>query len=131
MAPTQREFVRLVREHLGLSPTELGEKLGKRNAYGSANSWETENPKNYRKLSYTDTMRMLELCGWLNMAGEAPSTVEPANQVDEIRVAVLTALVQIAHRLEAVLDALGVPEAARGPTQVVREPTPVRSKGTR
>lgn len=67
----QRAFVRAVRERLGITPTDLGKVLGKPNAYNSVNSWETTTQKNYRKLSFTDTMMLLRLCGWLSMDSDA------------------------------------------------------------
>lgn len=84
MAPDQRAFVRAVRAHLGLSPTELGERLGKRNAYASVNAWETTNAKNYRRLSYTDTMALLELAGWLNMLEDAPDLTAAPDPLEEV-----------------------------------------------
>lgn len=64
-SPNQREFIRAVRAFLNVTPTELGDLLGKRNAYNAVNAWETDNRSNFRKLSYQDTIAMLELCGWL------------------------------------------------------------------
>lgn len=89
MVPNQRDFVKAVRKELGLTPTQLGNKLGKPNGYSSANSWETTNAKNFRGLSYEDTMTMLELCGWLNMSEDASENAEsPVDPLARIAVGV-------------------------------------------
>lgn len=80
MAPDQRTFVRAALDQLHLTPTELGTKLGKDNAYSAVNSWTTANPKNYRRLSFDDAMRIAEMCGWLTLA--AP-TVDPEATLPE------------------------------------------------
>lgn len=128
MAPTQADFVRAVMAHLGMTQTQLGIALQKGNAYQTVHGWLER-----KRLGYTDTMRMLEMCGWLSMDAEPPSTGEedqptPGRPGDN---AVLSA---IWANLEAALDALGVPESERkrlvlGPTERQDRPASATGRG--
>lgn len=75
----QAEFVQAVMDELQLSQTELGVELRKGNAYQQVHGWLTGR----LKLGYQDTMRMLELTGWIRIeSGVRPGVAEDvaANQ---------------------------------------------------
>lgn len=83
--PDQRAFVKAARAKLGLTPTELGDRLGKKNAYSAVNSWETTTAKNYRGLSFEDTVKILQLCDWLDMDEDARDAAGiPPDPLEEI-----------------------------------------------
>lgn len=67
MSLPQREFVKLIRDRLALTQTDLGREMGKDNAYQAAHAWEIEGVR----LRYTETMEMLSLAGLLQPEAEA------------------------------------------------------------
>lgn len=90
VTPNQKEFVIRALKELGLTPTELGNKLGKKNGYNAVNAWTTDRPSNFRRISYEDTMTILEMCDWLKMGSEQPTLrlaarEQPANELAELR----------------------------------------------
>lgn len=122
MAPDQRTFVRAALKQLGLTPTQLGNRLGKDNGYSAVNSWTTEQPKNYRRLSFDDAMRIAEFCGWLNMRADAVAEAhDPAPLPSDPQAAMLVLLGAILHNQAEALPLLGVPEARIEQPQLVEE----------
>lgn len=94
----------------GLTPTALGNKLGKPNAYNAVNSWTTTNAKNSRGLGYEDTIAMLELCGWLNMTGDV--TANDSTPADPLA-ALATAVAAVERGQAEILRLLRAEKEAR------------------
>jgi hypothetical protein len=63
----QRDFIEAALRRLDMGPTDLGEALGKRNAYQQVRGWITGK---YR-LDIEDAWQILKMCDWLTVdAGE-------------------------------------------------------------
>lgn len=72
--PTQEDFIEAVLDQLATTQTKLGKALGADNAYATVHNWKTGKVR----LTYAETMRMLEMCGWLAMGnGAKVARIEP------------------------------------------------------
>ena len=66
MRPQPSVFVQKALETLGMSQTELGDALKKRNPYQTVHGWITGR----KKLEYADVIDIAQMCGWLNFPGD-------------------------------------------------------------
>jgi len=103
----QPDFVRAVMAELGLSQTDLGVALKKPNAYATVHGWISGR----LKLGYDDTMKMLELCGWLNMGEDARRAAGlPPDPLEQIATGVRELLDNQKEFLDAVAEQRATPK---------------------
>lgn len=106
--PSQEDFVRSVIDHLGITQTKLGKAMGADNAYATAHNWKTGKVR----LTYVETMRMLEMCGWLAMDGGAEvARIEPPDgRLESIAAAVGQILQNQKQQAELLQEIRATPE---------------------
>jgi len=111
----QAEFVQAVMDKLGLSKTDLGAAMGRKNAYADVQGWITGRSI----LRLDETLRMLEMCGWISPDGKTGVRADPLESLADA----VGVLAEGQKKMLALLESRPVAQPRKRPAA----PTPRRA----